>query len=97
MRRRLLVSNPAGIAVIAPGSGSPATPVAQRIHVERYGLLQSEPISIFGISARTFRLSSDFLPIRFLYLLFSQLFLGSANSEYFSKSIFLVNIRRRTD
>jgi len=29
-----------------------------------------------------------FLAIRFLYALFSQLFLGSANSEYFSKSRF---------
>ena len=54
-------------------SRSPATHVAQRIDVALWdgGLLQSEPISIFRISARTFRLSSDFLPIRFLLTIFS--------------------------
>ena len=83
-------------AVAVRCSGSPASDVAERIDVTPWygGLLQSEPISIFGIFGADFSAFVGFSAIRFLYALFSQLFALPANSGYFSKSRFSVNIRK---
>jgi hypothetical protein len=77
------------LAVAVRGSGSPATHVAQRIDVTRGTAFFRVNRSQFSEFRRgLFGFRRIFCLYAFLYSLFFQLFLGPANSGYFSKSRF---------